>query len=134
MADERVGRKLTTGQRRRLEITLALLCEEARAMVDLLHREGGGEPAAAQALAVLEEVLAAAESLAAELGLTLTRDPVSWKRRLQAWAALAWSEVLNCRPASLKGYGAVDNQIAELLTPRVEALAGKLMQLSTPAS
>lgn len=120
---------MTAGQRRRLEITLLRLAEEARDLDGFLDRHAGADPDAAQVRRTLDRVRHDALRLAGELELDVEEAPVDWRRRVQAWASLWWSDVLDSGPGPLRGYGTVDPETAAFLGPRIEALASRLMEV-----
>ena len=121
---------LTEGQERHLLINLSALHREATLLIERLEADGAGPSEwRRQVIDLLESVILDLERLSAETGIPLRQQQVPLEREIAAWASIWWSRILDCRPSALKGYGTVDENVAEILTPSVKRIAETLLRI-----
>jgi len=135
--DEALGRLLNEHQKRRLTVTLSYV-EKALHQVEQLL-DGGGSGALYQTVDVPDEarcqairgVIGQIRMEVADLVRDFELEPTqeSATAAIAALMSSAWEGLEDCRPASLRRYGAVNPGLQSALGPRIERLAELTLQV-----
>jgi hypothetical protein len=131
MVEESLASLLNPSQKRRLTVTLLYVEKALRQVEQTLDGGGSGvlyetvgvpDEARRQAIrGVIRQIQTELAGLARDFQLEPTRENAA--AAIAALMSSAWEGLEDCRPASLRRYGAVNPGLQSALGPRIERLA-----------
>jgi hypothetical protein len=125
-------RLLTANQRRHLQVRFTSLLAETAELREWARGLSAAEYPWVNELGVqLERMMSQLHGAAARLGIDVDRREATPTRRVASWASIWWAEILDCRPRSLRGYGAVAPELERELGPVVEEIAETLVRVGS---
>ena len=128
-------RLLTEDQQRHLQVRFGSLLSEAEALRRWAARVSAAEsPWITELVVQLEHLMHSLHAAAVRLSLDVDRREPSPERRVASWASIWWAEILDCRPQSLRGYGAVGPELERELGPVVDEIAADLLRVGALAA